>query len=76
VKAGKIKNDAAVIAGYEAKFKADFDGTKALVDGLSNNKEAVKIADVVNKVEGEDLPTMENAVAQDMARIQNKWLKK
>ena len=74
VKAGKIKNEATVIAGYEAKFKADFDGTKALFDGLANNKNAVKLETVEEK--NSDLPSAENAVAQDMARIQNKWLKK
>lgn len=76
VKVGKIKNDAGVIAKYEAQFKADFDGTKTLVDGLTNNKNAVKIEDTVIDEANKDLPTMEDSVAQDMARIRNKFIKK
>lgn len=73
-KAGKIKNDATVIAGWEKKAVEDFDGTKALLESITSVKNAVKIEDAA-KAEGENGNTevIENAVAQDMLRIRNKF---
>lgn len=80
VGAGRIKNDAAVIKAWEDRAVADFDGTKNLLETLPLNKDAVNIVtDAENKLtdkDGKQLPSIENAVAQDMARIKNRWDKK
>lgn len=40
VKAGKIKNEATVIDGWKAQGKANFDATKAMIEGIATNKKA------------------------------------
>jgi ATP-dependent Clp endopeptidase proteolytic subunit ClpP len=82
VDAKKIKNDATLIAAWEAKAVADFDGTKALLDSITGtvNAAAPNIVKDATKVapESADKNTMsiENAVAQDMLRIRNKYSEK
>ena len=66
---GKIKNESAVIDAWKAKAKSDFDGTKALLDGVLINKVANKIV-IANKEE-EDKAKYNN-VAADMVAIENK----
>ena len=66
---GKIKNESAVIDAWKAKAKADFEGTKALLDGVSINKAANKI--VIASKEEEDKAKYNN-VAADMVAIENK----
>lgn len=77
VKAGKIKNDAGIIATYEKQFKADFDGTKALIEGLSNNKDAVKIEKLAETADEttKDLPLASDGVIHDMAKVMNRLIK-
>lgn len=73
VKAGKIKNEAAVIENFKAQAKANFEGTKALLDGIATNKSAVKF--VINSKEKE-AEEKYPSVATDMARISNKFERK
>lgn len=68
-KVGKIKNEAAIIEKWVEKAKADFDGTKNLLDELPVNKDAVKIAEE-NK-EGQAKVAGYN-MALKMAEISNK----
>lgn len=49
-KAGRIKNDAGTIAKWVSKAKADFDGTKELIEELPVNSQSIKIP-VTNSVE-------------------------
>lgn len=69
VKAGKIKNEAAVIENFQAQAKANFDGTKALLDGIATNKSAVKF--VLNSKQKE-AEQKYPSVAVEMAKISNK----
>lgn len=69
VKAGKIKNEATVIEQFKAQAKANFDGTKALLDGIATNKSAVKF--VLNSKEKE-AEQKYPSVAVAMAQISNK----
>lgn len=42
VKAGKIKNEANIVDGWKAQAKANFEGTKALLEGIAINKSAAR----------------------------------
>lgn len=69
VKEGKIANKAEVIDTWKAKAKADFDGTKALLEGIAVNKTAAKFTIATKEGEAaEKYPS----VATDMAKISNK----
>lgn len=69
VKVGKIKNEAEVIEQFKAQAKANFDGTKALLDGIATNKAAVKF--ILNSKEKE-AEQKYPSVAVAMAQISNK----
>ena len=57
-KLGRIKNEATVILKWTNLAKADFEGTKAMIEDLPLNKDAVKITDAVaNKLGEHDLPS-------------------
>lgn len=49
---GRIKNDAPTIAKWVSMAKADYDGTKALLEGIALNKNAARITG--NDVPGND----------------------
>jgi len=66
VKAGKIKNEAAVIDGWKAQAKANFDGTKAMIDGIATNKKAERF--VIASKENE-AATKYPSVGQAMAKL-------
>ena len=69
IEAGRIKNEAK--AAWIAKAKADFEGTKTLIDGIPVNKESAKIP--TSGKEGKDPIKLEvvNA-ASAMVAIENK----
>jgi len=57
-KLGRIKNEATVILKWTNLAKADFEGTKAMIEDLPLNKESVKITDATpNKLGEHDLPS-------------------
>ena len=65
VQEGKVKNESATIEAWTAKAKLDFDGTKALLDGIAVNKSAVKIKIANKESEGvEKFPSVALAMAQ------------
>lgn len=74
VKAGKIKNEVKIIETWEAKAVADFAGTKDMIDSIPQSKQSVKIEKVAGAGD-ESLPSIENAIAQDMLSIRNKFQK-
>lgn len=69
-KAGRIKNEATVILKWTNLAKADFDGTKAMIEELPLNKAAVVITPEVNTLPEGALPTtaMGLAVRNKLAR--------
>lgn len=65
VQDGKVKNEVATIEAWTAKAKLDFDGTKALLDGVAVNKSSVKIKIANKENEGvEKFPSVALAMAQ------------
>ncbi len=65
VQEGKVKNELATIEAWTAKAKLDFEGTKALLDGIAVNKSAVKIKIANKETEGvEKFPSVALAMAQ------------
>lgn len=65
VQEGKVKNEVATIEAWTAKAKLDFEGTKALLDGIAVNKSAVKIKIANKQSEGvEKYPSVALAMAQ------------
>ena len=56
-KAGRIKNEATVILKWSNLAKADFEGTKSMIEELPLNKVAVKIEGEVNQLKDGELPT-------------------
>lgn len=70
VKDGKIKNDAAIVEGWKAQAKANFESTKSLLDGIALNKSAVRIpTDDQNKRGDFDASA---TMAVEMAMISNR----
>jgi hypothetical protein len=66
VKIGKIKNEVAVMEEWKAKATANFDETKALLDGIAMNKSASKFT--IASKEGE-AAVKYPSVGQAMARL-------
>jgi ATP-dependent Clp protease protease subunit len=66
VKMGKIKNEATVIDGWKAQAKANFDGTKAMIDGIATNKKAERF--VIASKENESASKYPS-VGQAMAKL-------
>lgn len=76
---GRVKNEAAAIAKWEARAVANFEDTQDALESLPVNKASINIideADKKNKIDNQDVMSVENAVAQDMARIRNRWNKR
>jgi ATP-dependent Clp protease protease subunit len=70
-KAGRIKNEAAVIDKWVALAKNDFEGTEVLIKELPLNKAGVIIPETVDNKSGGDLSKPAN-VATYMAKLRNK----
>jgi chromosome segregation ATPase len=68
-----IKNDAETIAKWTDRAIADYDGTKDLLESIPVNQVSnrIKVGEQGNKG-GAQVSELDNAVALEMARIQNR----
>lgn len=67
-KTGRIKNEATIILQWSNLAKADFDGTKAMLEALPLNKEAVVITDLEIEKDSKPVTAMEMMVMNKLKR--------
>lgn len=72
VKLGTIKNEVEVKEKWVAKAIADYDGTKELIESIPVNAVSNRIKVGEQSKGAANLNDLDNAVAIEMARIQNK----